>query len=215
LLSRHALLLSGQSLLLLHHSGLLGGMFLRQETFLHFLLLALLQCGGLSLLSGSTHAGLFGSGVGIPLLANLRGNVLRHADEFAHPRWSLNVLFDLRTYHASAGRDGWQLNDCHGSMCLVAFVRTPLLRHLPGMQPLHLTLGNLPVTVMFHLGAGRPALLDKRMPVTAAGHDLRHVHAALENPVLLRHWDTETEVAPAHKHVCIDENIAGRAEAIK
>ena len=99
-------------------------------------------------------------------------------------------------------------------MSFVAFVRVPLRRHLPGMQPLHRALGNLPLAGMFHLRAGWPALLDKRMPVPAAGHDLRHVHAALENPGLLGHRGTGVDVARTHKQVNVDEDVAGRAKAV-
>ena len=144
----------------------------------------------------------------------LRSTVVWRALKSTHSVSALEMFPDFGMPHRGTGREDGKLDDCHGSMSLGAFMRMPLRRHLLGMQPLHRALGDLPLAGMFHLRAGWPALLDKGMPVTAAGHDLRHVHAALEIPGPLGHRGTDVDVALTHKHVCIDEDIAGRAEAI-
>jgi len=148
------------------------------------------------------------------VLTDLPGSLLRHAFKSPHQNRLLDVLFDLGA--PQAGPRGHRRHFHHGDRRggVSAAMRVLAGRHLVGVHCLHLPLGHRPTTGLLHLTTGWSPLVDKRMAPAVAGHDLRHIHAVLEDRGLPRHRRINVDVRRAHKLVRVDESVAGRAEAV-
>lgn len=146
-------------------------------------------------------------------LANLRGSVLWHSVKSAHTGWALDVFLDVGVPLMGTWGHCGKFNYGHGCISVPAPMLLPR-RHLVRVHALHLPLRHRQTTGLLHLGAGRPSLLDKRMAFAMAGHDLSHVHAVLEDRGLPRRRRIDMDVARTYKLVCIDEDVAGGAEAV-
>lgn len=148
------------------------------------------------------------------VLANLPGSLLRHAFKSTHQNRLLNTLFDFRAPHMGTGSHGGKLHHGHGGISVSPPMMLLPRWHLVGVHGLHLPLGHRLTTGLLHLGARWPSLMDKRMPTAVAGHDLRHIHAVLEDRGLPSHGRIDVDVGRAHKLGRVDEGVAGGAEAV-